>query len=177
MGHQAGNRAFLATHRREAGEADDVQDFTCVIRKIEQAFRQLRDTDPFRIDQYPSPVPTLAGVYSLSEADRPLYVGRTRNLRNRLIAHRSSSVRTATLAVKMARLHSDLAANYKRNRSAVYLHEHNSRFRTEFDKARERISALQVRYVREPDDVRQALLEIYAAIRLDTIRYNSFRTS
>ena len=25
-----------------------MQDFTCVIRKIEQAFRQLWDTDPFR---------------------------------------------------------------------------------------------------------------------------------
>ena len=77
----------------------------------------------------------------------------------------------------MARLNSGLPANYKRNRSAVYLHEHNSCFRAEFDKARERISALQVRYVREDDDVRQSLLEIYAAIRLDTIRYNSFRTS
>lgn len=76
----------------------------------------------------------------------------------------------------MARLNSHLPANYRRNRSAVYLLEHNSRFRAEFDKARERISALQVRYVREDDDVRQALLEIYAAIRLDT-PYNSFRTS
>ena len=123
------------------------------------------------------PYRLLAGVYSLSEADRPLYVGRTRNLHNRLSAHRSSSVRRATLAVKMARLHSGLHANYKRNRSAVYLHEHDPLFRAEFNKARERISALQVRYVREHDDVRQALLEIYAAIRLDTIRYNSFRTS
>ena len=171
----------------QPGEADDMQDFICAIRTIEPAFRQLRDMDPFRIDQYPSPVPPrLAGVYSLSEADRPLYVGRTRNLRNRLSAHRSSSVRRATLAVKMARLHSHLPANYKRNRSAVYLHKHDLRFRAEFDKARERISALQVRYVREHDDVRQALLEIYAAIQLDTVainstlddsRYNSFSTS
>lgn len=151
--------------------------FTDAIREIEPTFQRLQDMDPFRIAQNPSPVPTgLAGVYSFSEADRPLYVGRTRNLRNRLSAHRSSSVRRATLAVKMARLNSHLPANYRRNRSAVYLLEHNSRFRAEFDKARERISALQVRYVREDDDVRQALLEIYAAIRLDT-PYNSFRTS
>lgn len=154
-----------------------MKDFTCAILTIEPAFRQLCDMDPFRLDQYPSPVPTgLAGVYSLSEADRPLYVGRTRNLRSRLSAHRSSSVRRATLAVKMARLSSDLPATYKRNRSAVYLYEHDPLFRAEFDKARKRISALQVRYVHEHNDVLQALLEIYAAIRLDTC-YNSFRTS
>ena len=154
-----------------------MKDFTYAILTIEPAFRQLSDMDAFRLDQYPSPVPTgVAGVYSLSEADRPLYVGRTRNLRSRLSAHRSSSVRRATLAVKMARLRSDRHATYKRNRSAVYLYEHDHRFRDEFEEARERISALQVRYVREHDDVRQALLEIYAAIRLDT-SYNSFRTS
>lgn len=161
----------------QTGEAEDMQDFSYAIRTIESAFRRLRDMDPFRIDQYPSPIPTaFAGVYSLSEADRPLYVGRTRNLPNRLSAHRSSTVKRATLAVKMARLHSDLPANYKRSRSAVHLHKHDRRFRAEFDKARERISALEVHYVREDDDVQQALLEIYAAIRLGT-PYNSFRTS
>ena len=156
-----------------------MKDFTYAIRKIEPAFRQLRDMDPFRLDQCPSPVPTrLAGVYSLSEADGPLYVGRTRNLRSRLSAHRSRSVRQATLAVKMARRHSDLHATYRRDRSAKYLYEHDPLFKAEFEKAREHISALQVRYVHEDDDVRQALLEIYAAIQLDTtIRYNRFRTS
>ena len=169
------------------GEAHDMQDFTDTIRTINSTFRQLREMDdPFRVDQVPSPVPTgLAGVYSLSDADRTLYVGRTRNLRDRLSAHRSSAVRRATLAVKMARLHSNLPANYRPNRSAPYLHENDSRFRAEFDKARERIRGLQVRYVVERDAVRRALLEIYAAIQLDTVasdatthpddnRYNSF---
>ena len=114
----------------QPGEADDMQDFTYAIRTIEPTFRQLREMDdPFRVDKCPSPVPTgLAGVYSLSEADRPLYVGRTRDLRNRLSDHRSSSVRRATLAVKMARRHSRLHANYKGNRSAVYLDAHDPLF-------------------------------------------------
>ena len=39
-----------------------MQDFTYAIRTIEPAFRQLRDMDPFRLDQYPSPVPTGLGA-------------------------------------------------------------------------------------------------------------------
>ena len=93
----------------------------------------------------------------------------TRNLRKRLNGHCSSSVNRATLAVKMARIGADRDANYKSERSAKDLYENDLNFRAEFDKARERISATQVRYVAEHDDVRQALLEIYAAVELDTI--------
>ena len=87
----------------------------------------------------------------------------------------------------MARLHSNLRhANYQAETVVQsYLHENDSRFRAEFGKARERIRGLQVRYVVELDAVRRALLEIYAAIQLDTVgidatthpddsRYNSF---
>ena len=82
----------------------------------------------------------------------------------------------ATLTVKMARIAAGKGTNYKTDRKAKTLYDEDSTFRTEFDKARARIRAMQVRYVKEDDDVRQALLEIYAAVKLDTI-YNSFKTS
>ena len=163
--------------------------FASAIANTKPAFRRLVGMDPFRVDERPSPVPVgTAGVYVLSEPDRPLYVGRTRNLRNRLSGHCSSSVNRATLAVKMARIGADRDANYKGDRSAKYLYENDLNFRAEFDKARQRIGAMQVRYVAERDDVGQALLEIYAAVELDTLLrvgseagrsggYNSFRTS
>ena len=99
-----------------------------------------------------------------------------RDLRRRLSDHGSSSVTRATLTVKMARIAAGKGTNYKTDRKAQTLYDEDSTFRTEFDKARARIRAMQVRYVKEDDDVRQALLEIYAAVKLDTI-YNSFKTS
>ena len=164
--------------------------FASTIKNIEPGYLRLVEMDrPFRVDKRPSPLPAkLAAVYLLHGADRPLYVGRTRDLRRRLSDHISSLVSKATLAVRMARIEAGKGTNYKSNRSAKYLYANDLTFKTEFDKARACISSMQVRYVCECNDVRQALLEIYAAVELDTLLreglnagrsggYNSFRTS
>ena len=166
-----------------------MSDFASAIDGIKPAFQRLLEMDPFRLDEVPSPVPAgQPGVYLLSESARPLYVGRTRDVRGRLSDHRSSSVTRATLAVKMARIAANRPATYTSGNSATDLYSHDPTFRTQFEEATTRICAMQVRYVIETDDVRQALLEIYAAVDLDTILmegpeaghaggYNSFRTS
>ncbi len=166
-----------------------MSDFDTVIDDIKPAYRDLVEMGPFRLDIVPCPVSAdQAGVYILSEADRPLYVGRTRDVRRRLRNHYSAVVTQATLAVKMARIAANRPATYKVGNGAKDLYNNDPSFRSEFDKARARIRAMQVRYVIEGDDVRQALLEIYAAVELDTILregpeagrsggYNSFRTS
>ena len=145
--------------------------------------------NPIRLDEVPSPVPTeRPGVYLLSESDRPLYVGRTRDMRGRLSDHRSSAVTRATLTVKMARIETNRPATCAAGNSARDLYRHDSTFKTQFGRARRRIRAMQVRYVIENDDVRQAMLEIYASVELGaSLRewpdaghlggYNSFRTS
>ena len=159
------------------------------IHSIEPAFRRLVEMNPFRLDQVPSPVPAgRPGVYLLSESDRPVYVGRTRDVRGRLSDHRSSAVTRATLTVKMARIAANRPPTYTPGNSAKHLYRHDLTFRTRFDEARARICAMEVRWVDETDDVRQAMLEIYAAVELDSILregpeagrvggYNSFRTS
>ena len=166
-----------------------MSDFASAVDGIQPTFQRLVEMDPFRLDEAPSPVPDAQpGVYLLSESGRPLYVGRTRDVRGRLSDHRSSAVTRATLAVKMARIAANRPATYTPGNSARHLYSHDPTFRTRFDEARARICAMQVRWVDETDDVRQALLEIYAAVDLDTILregpeagrvggYNSFRTS
>ena len=167
-----------------------VNTFASTIKNIETAYRQLVEMDrPFRVDTHPSPVRAkLAAVYLLHGVGRPLYVGRTRDLRRRLSDHLSSLVSKATLAVRMARITAGKGTTYKSNRSAKYLHDNDPTFQAEFSKARACISAMQVRYVCESNDVRQALLEIYAAVQSDTLLregadagrlggYNSFKTS
>lgn len=166
-----------------------MSEFASAIDTIEPSFRRLVEMNPFRLDQVPSPVPAgRPGVYLLSESDRPLYVGRARDVRDRLSDHRSSAVTRATLAVKMARIAANKPVTYTRDNSAKHLYKHDLAFRTCFHEARARICVMEVRWVEETDDVRQAMLEIYAAVDLDTIvregpaagragGYNSFKTS
>ena len=146
------------------------------LERVEYAYRQLVDADPTGLDVRPSSVPMAGGVYLISEGDTPLYVGRTRNLQRRLRDHLSTSVIKAALAVRIARTEADLPANHKPERSALQLYRTSDRFRAEFDDARRRIGTMQARYVLVEDDVDQTLLEICAAVELNT-PYNSFRTT
>jgi hypothetical protein len=51
----------------------------------------------------------------------------------------------------------------------------NPAFKAEYERAKDRIRRMHVRYVHEPDPLRQALLEIYVAIAAEA-RYNDFDT-
>ena len=163
-------------HERSVPEGRNRERFAAQIEKVEASFQRLMDTAPVRMDEHRSSTPRKAGVYVISEQGHALYFGRTRDLRRRLTDHRSSSVSKAALAVRMARCETGLRASYKREHSAPHLYKTDEAFRAAFDSATERISAMRVQYVVEEDDVRQALLEIYAAVQLDT-PYNSFRTT
>ena len=154
-------------------------DFTSAIADIMLAYGQLLDMHPLRANARPSPVPAAAGVYLLSEPNLHLYVGRTRNLRRRLRDHSSPSANhhQATLAIKIARIETQHdKPTYQSAGSTTDLLSSSSTFRTAFDDAKARIRAMQVRYVEEQEPVRQALLEIYAAVELGTY-YNSFETT
>ena len=163
-------------HERSVPEGRNRERFAAQIEKVQASFQRLMETAPVRMDEHRSSTLRKAGVYVISEQGRALYVGRTRDLRRRLNDHCSSSVYKAALAVRMARWETGLRASYKREHSARHLYKTDEVFRAAFDSARQRISAMRVQYVVEEDDVCQALLEIYAAVQLDT-PYNSFRTT
>ena len=160
-------------------------DFATAIDDIERDFRRLIETGPFPITKRPSPVPKeLPGVYVLYESNRALYVGRGRNVRQRLANHRSGSVSAASLTVKLARIAAKKPSKYTSATKAENLLKTDPIFAAAFQKARERILAMHVRYVDtkyDDDDVRQALLEIYAATKLGTLArcggFNTFKTS
>ena len=144
--------------------------FVSAVEDIGRDFRRLIEMEPFRLDTRPSPVPKeLAGVYVLYESRRALYVGRGRDIRKRLADHRSSSVTAASLAVKMARIAAKTPTTYKSPSKAVNLLKTNQTFEAAFKRATACIRGMHVRYVDtdyEDNDVRQALLEIYAASEL-----------
>jgi hypothetical protein len=80
----------------------------------------------------------------------------------------------ASFAVKLARLQINRPATYKPESGLKQLRA-DPAFIAAFVEARDRIRAMSVRHVEEADSHRQALLEIYAALALNT-PHNDFDT-
>lgn len=114
-----------------------------------------------------------AGIHLFSEAGRPLYVGRTNNLRKRLQYHTRNNHNQATFAFLLARHKTGrLKASYPPRGSRKDLLT-DPEFRAAFDAARKRICRMDVQFVEEADPIRQALLEVYAALE-PRAEYNNF---
>lgn len=119
-----------------------------------------------------------AGIYVFTERGKHLYVGRSNNIKRRLSRHTlpSATHRMAAFAFRLARENTgNLKAAYKtgaQSRNGLIL---DPLFKTAFDDAKKKIRGLEVRFIEETEPTRQALLEIYAAIVLQT-PYNNFDT-
>jgi hypothetical protein len=122
-------------------------------------------------------IPSKGGIYVFYQEEQPIYVGRTRNLRKRIRqhSHPGSNHNSASFAFLMARRETAGLSLPKLTRLA--LAEHAS-FEPVFAQCRTRIGEMLIRWVEEEDPIVQSLLEIYAAVTLQTTNhYNSFRTT
>ena len=123
--------------------------------------------DPVTVSDLPRGLPE-AGIYLFSENGEPLYVGRSDRIRRRLQDHVRADHRKCAFAFLLARQGTGMDALYRQGKgSRVQLME-DPRFRPELDRVIERIRGMEVRYVAEAHPLRQALLEMYAAVSLDT---------
>jgi hypothetical protein len=112
--------------------------------------------------------PKSPAIYVFLEEDRAIHVGRTRNLRQRVAGHISSSHYSASFAFKETRRITDnLKASYKSvgSRSALFA---ESTFRNEFDKQLVRLRTCTIKFLIVDDPVDQYLLELYAALEYGT---------
>lgn len=150
--------------------------FAAHVATLDGSFQALMAMAPVTFDSLPRGLPP-SGIYVFSEGDRHLYVGRSRNLRRRLSRHCSAGAthRGAAFAFRLAREETGrLSASYRPEGSRVAL-ARDTAFGVAFEAAKTRIRAMSIRFVGEADPVRQALLEVYAAVALQT-PYNSFDT-
>lgn len=151
--------------------------FASAVESLHPLFERLTKMVPVKAGNMPSGMPS-SGVYLFSEGQKHLYVGRTNRLRHRYGEHcrPSSSHFQAPFAFLLAR-------KATRNVKAAYASGPKSRkglstdplFLSFFTRAKERIRRMHFRFVEEPDQMRQTLLELYCAIALGT-PYNDFRT-
>lgn len=124
---------------------------------------------PVMVATLPREMPQ-AGIYLFSENGVHLYVGRTNTIRKRLQKHcrPSSDHNSATFAFRLAREITGITqATYVAEGSRASLVQ-DSIFGPEFRAQKQRVREMQVRYVDEPNSMRQALLEMYVSVCLST---------
>lgn len=110
----------------------------------------------------------LPAIYVFYDADgEPCHTGRTRNLQGRVRAHTANSHHSASFAFKSTRHILNLSATYRPEGSRAHL-MNDLVFKAEFDRQRERIGQMKLRYVEIECPIEQHLFELYVALRLGT---------
>jgi hypothetical protein len=150
--------------------------FRKLVEPLEDSFQELMSMEPVAVASLPREMPS-SGIYVFFENDRPLYVGRSGRLRQRLQQHcrPSSGHNSAPFAFRLAREATGRTeASYGTKGSRAEL-ERDPAFSQAFADARARVRRMRVRFVAEPRALQQTLLEVYVAVALET-PYNDFET-
>lgn len=151
--------------------------FLRMIEQLHPNFEVLMKQDPVTEGMLPHTMP-LKGVYLFSENGLHLYVGRSRNMRRRYGMHtrESSGHYSASFAFRLAKEARGITGvSYK---SDAYNRQGLSEqfaFQKQFTEEKKRVRLMEFRFVEETDPTRQAILEIYCALALET-PYNNFDT-
>lgn len=150
--------------------------FLKYVEALHASFEQLVKMTPVKISDLRRPLPQKC-VYLFSENGKPLYVGRTNHFRQRMRQHSidAAAHNQAVFAFRLAREETgktEASYSQKGSRMALLL---DPEFAAAFSRAKVRVRSMDLRYVEETDQLRQALLEIYAAVVLNT-PHNDFET-
>ncbi len=143
--------------------------FRQFIESLEPSFQRLINMAPVSVASLPMDAPQ-SGIYLFSENEQHLYVGRTNTMRKRLQNHcrPSSGHNSATFAFRLARENTkQTVPTYTKQGSRSHL-ESDPVFGPVFIEQKTRVKNMDVRYVSEPTPMRQALLEMYVSVSLQT---------
>lgn len=145
---------------------------------LHEKYEQLMTMEPVTMEAPLLNTPE-GGVYLFSEGREGtdhLYVGRSkRQLNKRLRGHIRKSARDCPLAFKLAR---EATGKTETSYSGDDIRKKllsDPGFFSSYQDAKARIRRMKIRWVHEPHPTRQALLEIYVSVVLDT-QYNDFDT-
>ncbi len=119
-----------------------------------------------------------AGVYVFYEKNKPIYVGRTKNLKQRIRSHycKQSHNKSSFVFLMACDTFGRKKASYKKQDGRKELFKDPVFREKHYLKAHERLAKMKLRFVEIPDPKLQHLFEIYAAMVLGTEKYNSFDT-
>ena len=150
--------------------------FLKVVESLHPSFVRLMAMEPLR-GTPPSRLSTpKSGIYLFSENNDHLYVGRSNRIAYRYVLHCSSSAQQnqASFAWKLMAEVVGHKATYRRGEGRADMIM-RPEYSVAFTAAKARIRGMDFRFVEENDQMRQALLEAYVCIALET-PYNDFNT-
>jgi hypothetical protein len=147
--------------------------FRKLTSQLEDKFRALMRMRPFVAEDVPNDTPK-GGVYLFSEKGVPLYAGRTKRKIGTRIRGHFSTADDCPFAWRLARDKTGYRATYKRKGSRRDLLS-QSDFRRAYEKAKQRIRKMDVRFIEEAEPLRQTLLEVYVAVATHA-KHNDFDT-
>ena len=162
----------------------NVVSFDDVVKKMPEYLKELKACEPFTPDERGNlrrngePLPKTKGVYCFYKGDKPLYIGRTDNIRNRVLAHRQagSGQNQAAFAFNIAK--EEFEKDHPRNDADSLTRDElaqDSDFAPLFTKAKACVREMSVRFVEIEDPIEQTIFEVYAHMELATPpRFNSF---
>jgi hypothetical protein len=155
--------------------ASGVRHFEDAVGQMPTLLEALQSSAKHRVADHPA-VPDAAGIYLFSDGVKPIYVGQSRKLRTRLRQHTGATNRQnqASFAFNLAKREA-LRANVEVERPRATL-EAAAEFIPHFDKARADVAAMDVQFIELSDPIARTLFEVYAALALDTVEFNSFET-
>lgn len=151
-----------------------VRQFDETVAQMPALLDALRSAARHRVADHPS-VPEAPGIYLFSEHGTPIYVGQSRKLRSRLKQHTGATRQNqASFAFNLAKREAAKAdVDTKRWRAAL---EADPEFVPHFDAARASVAAMDVQFIELAGPIARTLFEVYAALTLDTVEFNSFET-
>ncbi len=146
--------------------------FKVLVERMHPLYEKLLESSPITADTLPSDAAMpRRGIYLFSEGDNHLYVGRSNYIRRRYQQHTrlNAGHNQAVFAFLLARRETGrIKASYKsggNSREGLLL---DPEFAKAFTEAKFKIGRMHFRYIEEDDPTRQALLEMYVAVCLDT---------
>ena len=147
--------------------------FEDIISTFPERMRELTEKTPVPVSSLKN-IPA-QGIYVFYENGKAIYVGRSRNLRQRFRQHRqqSSGHHSATFAFMIARQDAEKAGvDVNRTRDQL---QTDPRFDLLFKKAKKRVAEMHVQVLSMDDPIELTLFEVYAALDLKT-EYNTWDT-
>ena len=152
-------------------------DFLGVDQKMHEFMKNLLDA-PLLTRKNLKGIPS-KGVYVFYEKDKPIYVGISgkNRMKDRILGHsqKSGGPNSATFVFYIAKKEAEKNGMNTKEFTRPEIAD-NKEFTILYSQAKERVSKMKVRVIEIKDPNYCALFEIYAAIVLDTLEYNSFET-
>ena len=151
-----------------------IEQFDRIIKTMPMLLEKLQSSPALSREGLPE-LPS-RGIYVFYEDGKPIYVGRSKRMRTRLLEHSrpSSGHTSATFAFILAQEKTKKQGLDVESMQRKQL-ENTPKFQELYRRAKDRVSRMTIRVVQVDDPIEQTVFEVYAALALET-PYNVFET-